>query len=72
MSVQSTEYKLTLRDRVASFFSAIGRLIEDAAYAQSRAPQIEALYAKSDEELARLGIKRDEIVYYVFRDRAWI
>ncbi|PJE35490.1 hypothetical protein CVM52_16870 [Pseudooceanicola lipolyticus] len=41
-----------------------------AAYveARSRTAQIERLNAKSDAELAKLGIKRDEIPRYVFRD----
>lgn len=37
----------------------------------SRRAQIEALEAKSDEELAKLGITRDRIVHYVFADRLW-
>ena len=39
-----------------------------AAEASSRVHQVEALQAKSDEELARMGIKRDMIAHHVFRD----
>ncbi len=39
-----------------------------AAEASSRVHRIEALEAKSDAELAKMGIKRDDIVHYVFRD----
>lgn len=35
---------------------------------RSRRDQIEALETKSDEELARIGLKRDQIAYHVFRD----
>lgn len=37
----------------------------------SRRAQIEALEAKSDEDLAKLGITRDRIVHHVFADRLW-
>jgi uncharacterized protein YjiS (DUF1127 family) len=35
----------------------------------SRRAEIDALEAKSDEELAKLGITRDRIVHHVFADR---
>ncbi|SPJ25482.1 hypothetical protein [Palleronia abyssalis] len=35
----------------------------------SRADRVAALQAKSDAELAALGLRRDDIVQYVFRDR---
>ncbi len=35
---------------------------------RARTDQIEALEAMSDTELAALGIRRDQIVQYVFRD----
>lgn len=35
----------------------------------SRFDQIERLQRKSDAELAQLGLRRDEIVRHVFRDR---
>ncbi|OOY26556.1 hypothetical protein BMI90_17135 [Thioclava sp. L04-15] len=36
---------------------------------QSRQDQIQRLEAKSDAELAAMGISRDRIVSHVFRDR---
>lgn len=57
-----------LRAAWQRFVSALERSIERNARVQSRRARIEALEAKSDEELARLGLKRDEIAYYVFRD----
>lgn len=38
----------------------------------SRRDRVEALEAKSDEELARMGLTRDRIVEHVFRDVIWI
>lgn len=50
------------------FIEALARGAERSARIQSRRARIEALEAKSDAELARLGIRRDEIAYHVFRD----
>jgi hypothetical protein len=36
---------------------------------QRRVDQVHALQAKSDAELAAMNLRRDEIVYHVFRDR---
>lgn len=53
---------------VGRFFSALGSaLLVSSAYT-SRVQDFQALHAKSDEELAELGIKRDEIVHHVFQD----
>ncbi|MFY0679419.1 MAG: hypothetical protein JXR13_02485 [Thalassovita sp.] len=35
---------------------------------QSRRGAIETMQAKSDDELAAMGVRRDDIVRYVFRD----
>ncbi|OCX67139.1 hypothetical protein BFP70_02975 [Thioclava sp. SK-1] len=35
---------------------------------KSRRDEIERLQRKSDEELAAMGLKRDQIAYHVFRD----
>ena len=50
------------------FMARLGAAFEAQAYASSRRDRIEALEAKSDEELARMGVRRDEIAHYVFRD----
>jgi uncharacterized protein YjiS (DUF1127 family) len=42
--------------------------MERSARVQSRRARIETLEAKSDEELARMGIRRDDIAYHVFKD----
>lgn len=38
----------------------------------SRSRQVEALHRKSDAELARMGLKREDIVRHVFRDKLYI
>jgi uncharacterized protein YjiS (DUF1127 family) len=52
----------------ARFLDALERSVERSARVQSRRARIEALEAKSDDELARLGIRRDDIAYHVFKD----
>lgn len=42
--------------------------IETIAMAQSRAGEVARLNAKSDAELAKMGITRDGIIHYVYRD----
>lgn len=57
------------------FFRRLGAGIlagfESLAEASSRRDQILRLQAKSDADLAKLGIERDEIVTYVFRDKMY-
>jgi uncharacterized protein YjiS (DUF1127 family) len=38
----------------------------------SRSRQIESLNAMSDEQLATIGVKRDQITRHVFRDQLYI
>lgn len=58
-----------LRDGWARFVKAAARAFENYTYIKSRRAQIEALEAKSDEDLARMGITRDRIAYHVFQDK---
>ncbi|MRU14457.1 hypothetical protein FDP25_03325 [Roseovarius sp. A21] len=57
-----------LRTRFASFLTSLSRALEAHAHFASRRDQIEALEAKSDAELAEIGVKREQIVHYVYRD----
>ncbi|MEL7091042.1 MAG: hypothetical protein AAFN94_04835 [Pseudomonadota bacterium] len=53
---------------IKSFFHAIGAgMMESAAY-EARIRRIDALSAKSDAELAKMGLRRQDITAYVFRD----
>lgn len=49
-------------------FRALGRALIMIAENNPRLKRMQALQAKTDEELAEMGLKRDQIVQYVFRD----
>lgn len=57
-----------LRARFSAFLSSVARAFEAHAHSASRRDQIETLQAKSDAELAEIGVKRDDIVHFVYRD----
>lgn len=61
-----------LRARWTHFMAGFARAYERYARMQSRRDLIEALDAKSDDELARLGLSRDTIALHVFRDKFYI
>jgi uncharacterized protein YjiS (DUF1127 family) len=51
------------------FFASLGQGFNAYLERLSRADQVRRLDAMSDGEHAELGIRRDEIVRFVFRDR---
>ena len=63
----------------AGFFAAIGSFFASIAVAsgasvnlQGRIAEIDELRAKTDAELSALGLTRDTIALYVFRDLQYI
>ena len=60
----------SIRSALGTFGAAIARRVEASADARvsPRRRQIEKLESKSDAELAQMGLKRDQISYYVFQD----
>tara|TARA_R110002094_G_scaffold171250_3_gene153335 strand:- start:4792 stop:5067 length:276 start_codon:yes stop_codon:yes gene_type:complete len=58
--------------RVGAAFGAVGRAVMVNRAMERRLETVEALQAKSDAELAKLNIKRDEIVQHVFRDLLYV
>ena len=59
----------------ARMINALGRLAEGSAMARAadaRRAQIDQLNAKTDAELAAMGLTRDRIATYVFRDLMYI
>lgn len=72
MAMQSTEFAPSLRSRLDAIFARLGQGMNTYIEARSRRREIEALEAMSDKELADLGITRDRIVHYVFRDLVWL
>lgn len=67
----STTHTITtlLHDAWERFFAALAHWFEAQMQAGSRRDRIQALEMKTDAELARMGIRRDEIALYVFRDK---
>lgn len=53
---------------MAGFFEGMSRGLKIGLDSNTRFKQIEQLNAKTDQELAALGVKRNEITQYVFRD----
>lgn len=53
---------------VKKFFSSLGKALAFYGESQTRMIQVEKLTSMSDEQLQARGIKREDIVHYVFRD----
>ena len=58
----------SLGQTAARIGSAVMNALVTLAESSGRMRQIAALQAKSDAELAAMGLRRDDIVHYVFRD----
>lgn len=54
------------------FFAAIGDALVNMAESSSKMRQVKALSALSDEELAKRGLRRQDIARYVFADSYWV
>lgn len=54
--------------RIDAFFVALGQGVNAYRMRESRMAEIRRLNAKSDAELLALGVTRDTIPQYVFRD----
>lgn len=57
---------------IGAFFSKIGVAMVNASANSGRMRKVESLNAKSDAELAAMGLKREDIVHHVFRDMYYI
>lgn len=72
MTTHSTNIAATpsrsLRDRIDAFMVSFGQGFNAYAERRSRLHIIQALEAKSDVELAEMGLKREDIIRHVFRD----
>lgn len=56
------------RGWLANLGAALISRFETHAYKASRRDQIDTLNAKSDAELAGMGLRRDQIIHHVYRD----
>ncbi len=68
MSSNTTNISLTQGINWAGLSAWFGRAFETYVNRRARIDRIAALEAKSDAELAAIGLRRDDIVRYVFRD----
>ncbi|MDP5308494.1 hypothetical protein [Paracoccus spongiarum] len=67
-----TDFSPEIRQRIDAAFARIGQGLNAYVETRARRDRIEALEAKSDEELARMGLTRDGIIAHVFRDMIWM
>ena len=77
MAFASTAHVATARNKnfgkaVALFFKALGQGLAAYMERHARMAEINRLNAMTDEQLAELGVKRDRIAQYVFRDRFYL
>ena len=68
MAYIATQQPTSIWASVKDFFSMVGSAMTMSAAAEVRMRRIEALNSKSDEELAEIGLRRQDIAAYVFRD----
>ena len=71
MAYTSTHHGESLLGPVARFFSIIGNALVSMGEANSKIRQVDALNSMSDAELAKRGIKREDIVQHVFMNYYW-
>lgn len=64
----TTSILTSIWDGITKFMIALGHSAAMSAAAESRFRRMEALNAKSDEELAAMNLRREDITAYVFRD----
>ncbi len=57
-----------VRAMLDTFFAGLGQGFNAYLTARSRMNEVERLNARSDAELARIGLRREDIPRHVFRD----
>jgi uncharacterized protein YjiS (DUF1127 family) len=77
MAFASTAHATAARNKsfgksVAQFFDALGQGLAAYMERHARMAEITRLNEMTDAQLAELGVKRDRIAHYVFRDRFYI
>ena len=76
MSIQTTNqpaaFGTGFRAWLGALLNRLGQNMQQSMELRSCLDQLTALENKSDAELAKLGITRAQIPYYVFRDRIWL
>jgi len=57
-----------IRSGISRFFAGVGRAMIVSSSGEARLRTARALNAKTDEELAAMNLRRQDITAYVFRD----
>ncbi|WP_172291857.1 hypothetical protein [Pseudoruegeria sp. HB172150] len=68
----ATHDRKSVKAMLDTFFAGLGQGFNAYLTARSRMGEIEALNAKSDAQLAAMGLKREDIPRHVFRDIFYI
>ncbi|WP_415921344.1 hypothetical protein [Tateyamaria sp. SN6-1] len=68
MAYTATQQTTSVWASIKDFFSMVGEAMTMSAAAEVRMRRIDALNAKTDAELAEMGLRRQDIASYVFRD----
>ncbi|MEO0666328.1 MAG: hypothetical protein AAFZ99_00315 [Pseudomonadota bacterium] len=68
MAYTATQQPTSIWASIKNFCTMVGSAVSLSAAADQRMKRIEALNAKSDDELAEMGLRRQDIAAYVFRD----
>lgn len=63
-----TQVTSNIWTNVTGFFATVGRAMIVASTGEARLRQAEFLNAKTDAELAEMGLRREDIAGFVFRD----
>ena len=58
--------------KMGAFLNRFMHVVAETSTLNARVRKVEALRAKSDEELAAMGIRRDDIVRTVFADMCYL
>ncbi|MTE00614.1 hypothetical protein GIY56_09970 [Paracoccus sp. YIM 132242] len=72
MAYTITHFAPETRGRIDAFFNRFGQGMNAYLESRARCAEIEALEAKTDAELAGMGLTRDRIPAHVFRDTYWL
>lgn len=67
-NVQIAMGQTSLAHKIDRFFVDLGLGVNPAGLRRARLKQIIQLEAQSDQDLERIGLKRDDILPHVFRD----
>ena len=68
MAYISQTQPIALFERIGDFFASLLRAVDVAASASARIREMEHLNARSDAQLEKMGLRREDIARHVFRD----